>query len=59
MNEDEILYGASCIAHKVEDRVGIVFRLNRTSYRLEIKKQATTVYQSLLKDYLDRLEVFC
>ena len=32
MNEDEILYGASCIAHKVEDRVSIITQITqRTS----------------------------
>ena len=33
MNEDEILYGASCIAHKVEDRVSIITQITQITQR--------------------------
>ena len=33
MNEDEILYGASCIAHKVEDRVSIIPQITQITQR--------------------------
>jgi len=35
MNEDEILYGASCIAHKVEDRVSIITQITQRTQRTQ------------------------